>query len=88
MERGLRWSETTPIVNSRVGNHTLQQSFEKWFTAEKKKYPVPDGFTIHGLRHTYATLLSRDCGVDARTTRSMTGHKSEQAFATCILQRF
>lgn len=81
-EKGLRWSEATPIVNSRVGNHTLQRSFEKWFTAEKKKYPVPDGFTIHGLRHTYATLLNRDCGIDARTTRSMTGHKSEQAFAT------
>ena len=81
-EKGLRWSESSPIVSSRVGNHTLQRSFEKWFTAEKKKYPVPEGFTIHGLRHTYATLLSRDCGVDARTTRSMTGHKSEQAFAT------
>lgn len=81
-EKGLRWSESAPMVNSRVGNHTLQRTFEKWFSAEKKKYPIPDDFTIHGLRHTYATLLNRDCGVDARTTRSMTGHQSEQAFAT------
>lgn len=36
---------------------------------------------MHGLRHTYVTLLNRDCGVDPRTTRSMSGHKSEQAFA-------
>lgn len=27
------------------------------------------------------TLLNRDCGIDPRTTRSMSGHKSEQAFA-------
>ena len=28
-EKGLRWSETAPIVSSRVGNHILQRSFEK-----------------------------------------------------------
>lgn len=78
---GLEWSEDTPIVHSRVGNHTLQRSFTKWFARARETYPVPDDFTIHGLRHTYVTLLSRDCGIDPRTTRSMSGHKSEQAFA-------
>lgn len=81
MAQGLKWSEDTPIVNSKVGNHTLQRSFSKWFVQARKAYPVPDGFTMHGLRHTYVTLLNRDCGIDPRTTRSMSGHKSEQAFA-------
>lgn len=80
-EQGLRWSKDTPIVNSNVGNHTLQRSFGKWFESARMHYPIPDDFTVHGLRHTFVTLLNRDCGIDPRTTRSMSGHKSEQAFA-------
>jgi integrase len=80
-DNGLSWSEDSPIVQSRVGNHTLQRSFGKWFANARKRYPIPNDFTVHGLRHTYVTLLNRDCGVDPRTTRSMSGHKSEQAFA-------
>ncbi len=78
---GLAWSEASPIVNNRVGTHTLQRTFCKWFKSVRAKYPIPDDFTTHGLRHTYVTLLSRDCGIDPRTTRSMSGHKTEQAFS-------
>lgn len=81
-EKGLEWGSDTPIVQSRVGNHVLQRSFTKWFAHARLSYPIPDDFTVHGLRHTYVTLLSRDCGIDPRTTRSLSGHKSEQAFAT------
>lgn len=81
-EQGLKWSEDSPIVNSKVGKHTLQRSFGKWFEKAREDYPIPDDFTVHGLRHTFVTLLNRDCGIDPRTTRSMSGHKSEQAFAT------
>ena len=80
-ESGLVWSEDSPIVHSKVGNHTLQRSFDRWFARARSDYPVPEGFTVHGLRHTYVTLLNRDCGIDPRTTRSMSGHRSEQAFA-------
>lgn len=80
-EQGLEWATDGPIVNSSVGNHMLQRSFSKWFAQARLTYPIPDDFTIHGLRHTYVTLLNRDCGIDPRTTRSMSGHKSEQAFA-------
>ena len=79
---GLKWASDTPIVNSKVGNHILQRSFGRWFAVARESYPIPNDFTVHGLRHTYVTLLNRDCGIDARTTRSMSGHKSEQAFAT------
>ena len=79
--KGLAWSKDTPIVHSRVGNHILQRSYEKWFALVKSSYGIPDNFTVHGFRHTFVTLLNRDCGVDPRTTRSLSGHKSEQAFA-------
>ena len=79
---GLEWSEDAPIVNSRVGNHTLQRSFGKWFAEARKRYPVPDDFTVHGLRHTFVTFLDRDCQVDTTTTKSMSGHKDEAAFHT------
>ena len=81
-ERGLEWSEDAPIVNSRVGNHTLQRSFGKWFAEARKHYPVPDDFTVHGLRHTFVTFLDRDCQIDTTTTKSMSGHKDEAAFHT------
>lgn len=79
-EQGLVWSSDVPIVHSRVGNHTLQRSFGKWWERKRVEWPIPDDFTVHSLRHTYITLLNRDCGVDTRTTRSLSGHKSEQAF--------
>lgn len=80
-DKGLAWSKNVPIVHSRVGNHILQRSYEKWFAAVKQSYGMPQNFTVHGFRHTYVTLLNRDCGIDPRTTRSLSGHKSEQAFA-------
>lgn len=52
LAQGLAWGEDTPIVNSSVGNHMLQRSFDKWFAQARKSYPVPEGFTVHGLRHT------------------------------------
>lgn len=79
-DHGLEWSADAPIVNSRVGNHTLQRSFGKWFAEARSRYPVPDDFTVHGLRHTFVTFLDRDCQVDSTTTKSMSGHKDESAF--------
>lgn len=80
-DQGLQWSEDAPIVNSSVGNHILQRSYTRWFGHARLRYPIPDDFTFHGLRHTYVTFLSRDCSVDARTARSMSGHRSSQAFS-------
>ena len=85
-EQGLEWTEGAPIVNSSVGNHLLQRSFTKWFAKERLRYPIPDDFTIHGLRHTFVTLESH-AGVDSRTLREMSGHKTEQAFATYTHER-
>ena len=78
---GLTWSKDTPIVNSSVGNHVLQRSYEKWFKAERVKYPIPNEMGFHSLRHTYVTLISRDCATDEETARSLSGHKTNAAFS-------
>ncbi|MGI6535055.1 MAG: tyrosine-type recombinase/integrase [Eggerthellaceae bacterium] len=80
-EVGLKWSTGMPIVSSSKGNHVQQARFDRWFAQERKRYPVPEGFGFHGLRHTYVTFLSRDCGMDERTTRDLSGHKSLQAYS-------
>lgn len=79
-EVGIEWSPDMPIVSSSKGNHVQQSRFDRWFAKERKRYPVPEGFGVHGLRHTYITLLARDCGMDERTTRGLSGHKSLQAY--------
>lgn len=77
---GMQWDASVPIVHSRTTGHILQRSFERWWSKKRLCFPIPDGFNFHGLRHTYVTLMNRDCGIDDRTTRSMSGHKSNQAF--------
>lgn len=76
--KGLVQSGSTPIVNSRKGTHVTASVYERWFRGCRDRYPLPAGFTIHGLRHTTTTLLQKDCDVDARTTMSITGHKTMQ----------
>lgn len=78
--RGMQWNAGVPIVHSQTAGHMMQRSFERWWAKKRLSYPIPDGFNFHGLRHTYVTLMNRDCGIDERTTRSMSGHKSIQAF--------
>ncbi len=80
-EVGLDWSLEVPIVNSTVGNHVIQRSYSRWFRAERLKYPVPDNMRFHSLRHTYVTLISRDCATDDKTARSLSGHKTNAAFS-------
>ena len=77
----LTWSNNTPIVNNKWGIHQVQSNYNRWFRNYKKKLNLPSSFTYHQLRHTYITFLFRNCGVDERTTRELSGHKSMQAFA-------
>lgn len=78
--QGLKWSLSSPIVNSSTGGHFLQSSFSRWFAHARLNLPIPDDFVLHGFRHTYITLISRDCGIDERTVRDISGHKSSEAF--------
>lgn len=73
---GLKQDSNTPIVSNKKGTHTLKSTFERWFRLQKTKYGLPEEFTIHGLRHTAATILQKDCQVDMATTMGITGHKT------------
>ncbi len=72
----LSWSQSTPIVNSRQGDFILQSSYRGWLRYHKKDYGLPNNFHFHELRHTYITLLCKDCRIDEKTTRVLSGHKS------------
>lgn len=75
---GLDQTGSTPIVQARRGKHTLKTTFEKWFRKQKLSYGLPPEITIHGLRHTAARILQRDCHVDMATTMQITGHKTAE----------
>lgn len=80
VSQDLEWTKDAPIVQSRVGNHVLQRTYDRWFKKARQHYPIPNDTVIHDLRHTFVTLLYRDCGIDKRTVRLLSGHKSDQAF--------
>lgn len=77
-EKDIKQTEKTPIVNNRMGAHTLKSTYERWFRQNKKRWPLPEDFNIHGLRHSATSIFQRDLGVDAKTTMSITGHKTMQ----------
>lgn len=78
---GLIWKPSVPIVHNEVGIYWYQSNYRRWLRANIKHYNLPDGFHYHELRHTYTTLLYRNCATDERTARELTGHKSAEAFA-------
>lgn len=78
---GLHWSKDCPIVHAKRGKHTLQRAFGKWFTESRKDLGLSDNVTPHTLRHTFVTILF-SCGVPPRTIRELSGHESDEAFAT------
>lgn len=61
-----------------MGTHTIKSTYERWYRQNKNRWALPEGFTIHGLRHSATTILQRDLGVDAKTTMGITGHKTMQ----------
>ena len=80
----LCWTRKVPIVNSLVGSYILQSNFQRWIQIERKNNNLPPFFTYHLLRHTYTTFIYVECGIDEKTTRDLTGHKSAKAFSTYV----
>ena len=80
----LRWSRSAPIVQSKVGNHILQRSYGRWFESARLRYPIPNDFGYHCLRHTYVTLMVTDVKTDEETARSLSGHRAMQSLQTYV----
>lgn len=62
----------TPIVSNKVGEFTHPEAFGKWWRRYRKKIGL-EGYTLHQLRHTYATILCAS-GVDIITASKLMGH--------------
>lgn len=73
-DRGLRWSREHPICHNSKGTHILSATYERWWRNNRDRLGVPEGATIHTMRHTFATILIVNCGVDTSTAQALTGH--------------
>lgn len=72
--RGLTWSREHPICHNSKGTHILSATYERWWRNNRDRLGVPEGATIHTMRHTFATILIVNCGVDTSTAQALTGH--------------
>ena len=72
--KGLRWSIEHPICHNAKGTHILSATYERWWRNNRDRLGVPKGATIHTMRHTFATILIVNCGVDTSTAQALTGH--------------
>ena len=77
------WANFIHLGRSQITGITLRRLFRLDGGQEpnilrqgKADFGLPDTFTIHGLRHTAATILQKDCKVDITTTMGITGRKS------------
>ena len=76
----VHWTQSVPIVHSQACGTMMQCNFHRWIALERDRGHLPSFFTFHLLRHTYTTLIYRECGIDEKTTRELTGHRSATAF--------
>lgn len=52
-------------------------SLTRWWARNRKDLPIPYGFTLHQLRHTYCTSLAR-AGVHPSIMQYLMGHSTER----------
>ena len=67
------WDESGYILVGEYGKELFPDSLSKWFTRFINKNELPR-ISIHGLRHTMATLLIHDPTVPERTISDRLGH--------------
>ncbi|MCH7987888.1 MAG: tyrosine-type recombinase/integrase [Planctomycetes bacterium] len=71
-----RKSDSPYLLASERGNQItasgIQQLFKKW----AKKAGLPKRYSIHSLRHTYATRLYKASGYNLRLVQKQLGHSS------------
>lgn len=67
--------EAGPVFRGRTGRRLQQTSFQRlWRRVLERAGLVEEGFTLHGCRHSYVTMLVR-AGTDLKTVQELCGHR-------------
>lgn len=69
------------LYSPKTGTHIKNIKTAFWRACEKASI---EGFTAHGLRHTAASYLVNDCGIDIVTAKEILGHEDIQQTADYI----
>lgn len=73
LQLGDQWEEHDRLFTTWNGSPLHPSSVTSWFSKFARSAGLPDGVTIHSLRHTNATLLIA-AGVNVRTVSARLGH--------------
>lgn len=73
LQLGDQWEEHDRLFTAWNGSPLHPSSVTSWFSKFARSAGLPDGVTIHSLRHTNATLLIA-AGVNVRTVSARLGH--------------
>lgn len=60
--------------DKRLSRHAIYHVFKRW----AKRAGLPERFSIHSCRHTYASMLYKASGYNLRLVQSQLGHSSIQ----------
>lgn len=69
---GSLWKDAPSLIKSAYGDYMYPNLLYKWLTEFEKKNDLPH-LGVHGLRHTYASMLV-DLNLDIKTISSQLGH--------------
>ena len=72
---GERWQENGLVFPSSRGTPQNRHNLYRRFAQDLKRAGLPD-ISFHDLRHTFATIMLFEWGVDAKTVQEMMGHAS------------
>ncbi len=66
------------FLSSNTGKHMTTRAIEKAFKRVAARAGLPEHFSIHSLRHTYACQLYRASGYNLRLVQKQLGHSRSQ----------
>lgn len=72
----LQQDDSTPVIIGHRGDRLKPDTLSWWWTHEREDFGLGD-FTLHGLRHTYLSLLAFE-GVHPKVMQELAGHATSQ----------
>lgn len=72
----LEQTDETSVITTKYSERIKPSSPSRWWPLERGNYGLDDS-SLHGLRHTYLTLLAEE-GVYPKVMQELVGHYSSQ----------